>query len=97
LLETEMLPKKLDRREIAVSLAWSVIESESDLGSPGLAEVPHRGTFRDVLSKEAVGVLVRTAFPGVVWSGEVEGRAGGALGVAVTMELGSVVYGDCFE
>lgn len=92
-----MVRKKLDRRKVTVPLAWSVIESEGDLGAPSLAEVLHRGALRDVLANEPIGVLVRAALPGVIRSGEVEGRAGGALDVAVAMELRSVVDGDGFE
>ena len=43
---------------------------------------------------EAVRVLVGTTFPGVIRSGEVEGRAGSSLDLAVAVKLGTVVDGD---
>jgi hypothetical protein len=57
----------------------------------------HRRALRDVLANQAVGVLVRATFPGVVGVGKVEGGAGGLLDVAVAVELGAIVDGDGLE
>ena len=51
----------------------------------------HGGTFRQVLANEAVGVLVGSAFPGVIWGSEVEEHAGEAFDLLVGVELGPVV------
>jgi hypothetical protein len=48
----------------------------------------------DVLANEAVGVLVGSAFSGVVRGREVEENAGQAFDLLVGVELGTVVYGD---
>jgi hypothetical protein len=52
-----------ERREVVVPLAWSVVELQSNLGTPRLAQVLHRGALRDVLANEAIRVLVRAALP----------------------------------
>ena len=62
-----------------------------------LIELGHAGAFRDVLSDQAIGVLVSTSLPGVVRSGEVEGHLSRTLNGSVVMELGAIVGGDGLE
>jgi len=58
--------------------------------------VSEAGSFRSVLTDEAVGVLIGPSLPGVVGRGEEEVSAGGRLNGFVAMELGAVVdsYGS---
>jgi len=62
-----------------------------------LRELRHAGALGDVLSYQSVGVLVRAALPGVVWSGEVEGDTGALFDGGVVVELRAVIRGDGFE
>ncbi len=80
-----------------MTLPRAVVELECDGVALGLGEVSHRLPFGEVLTDQAVGVLVRAAFPGVVRVGEVDGHAGGALDDAEIVELGAVVGGDGLE
>ncbi len=66
----------------------------SDLSALVLGLVSHAGAFRQVLADQAIGVLVGSAFPGVVRIGEVERDASSGLDALVIMELGAVVSGD---
>ena len=80
-----------------MALAWPVVQLQSDLSAAGLREVLHGGAFGDVLSNEPVRVLVGATLPRMIWSGEVEGRVGGALDVTIAVELGPVVDSDGLE
>lgn len=66
----------------------------SDLSALVLGQVSHAGAFRQVLADQAIGVLVGSAFPGVVRIGEVERDASSGFDALVIMELGAVVSGD---
>jgi len=89
--------KDLDGREIAVTLPRSVIELESDFGAAGLCQASHGRAFWDVLANKTVRVLVRATLPRVVGSGEVKGRVGESLDLAITVKLGAVVDRDGLE
>jgi len=80
-----------------VAFPWPVIELERDLVAACLREASHGRTLGDVLANEAVRVLVRAAFPGVIRSGEVESGVGESLDLAITVKLGAVVDGDGLE
>jgi len=80
-----------------VAFTRSVVECEGDGVAACLIDVLHGSALRQVLSNETVGVLVNTAFPGVIGSGKVERRTGGSFDVAIAVEFGSVVDGDRFE
>ena len=77
-----------------MALAWSVVELQSNLGTPRLAQVLHRRALRDVLTNETIRVLVRAPLPGVVRRSKIEGDPGGALDLPVAVELGAVVDRD---
>jgi len=59
-----------------------------------LGEFGHAVSLGEVLSDEAVGVLVGTSFPGMMGISEVESGVGEALDVLIAVEFGSVVGGD---
>ena len=73
-----MVSEDFERREEVVPLPGAIVELEGDLGASGLIQVFHGRALRDVLSNEAVRVLVRSALPGVIGRSEVERGAGGA-------------------
>ena len=50
-----------------------------------------------MLTDQAVGVFVGTAFPRVMRGGEVEGDTGRALELCVVVEFGAIVSGGGFE
>ena len=80
-----------------MSFSGSVVEFASDGVALGLRETVHAYAFRKVLANEAVGVLVRSAFPRVIRCGEVEGDGGCTFDVLVSVELASVVSSDGLE
>lgn len=69
----------------------------SDLSALVLGQASHAGAFRQVLADQAVGVLVGSAFPGVVRIGEVERDASSGFDALVIMELGAIVRRDGFD
>lgn len=62
-----------------------------------LCEHGHVGGFGNVLTDQSIGVLVGSAFPRVIRSGEVEGRAGRLFDDGVVVELSAVVSGNRFD
>ena len=62
-----------------------------------LGEFGHAVSLGEVLSDEAVGVLVGTSFPGMMGISEVESGVGEALDVLIAMEFGSVVGGSVLD
>src|SRR5437867_12109524 len=90
----EVFGELLERCSEGMSPSRSVVQCAGDLVAPMLGEPLHRGALWDVLSNQSVGVLVRSAFPGSVGSGEVDGHAGRLFDLFVSVELGSVVDGD---
>ena len=92
---------KEDRAEVdlvgsaeAEAAARAMVEFCGDVVAEPLSEMGEMSTFGQILAEQTVGVFVRAAFPGVVGSGEVEGRAECAFEVLVAMELRSVVRGE---
>jgi len=81
----------------AVSFSWSVIESSGDRIAARLSDGFHRGSFRQVLSDQPIGIFVGASFPGVIRSCEVDGDAGRGFDLAIAVELSAVVGGDGFE
>ena len=77
-----------------VALAWSSIELVRDAIAVGLREVLHADALREVLPNQAVHVLVRAAFPGVMRCGEVELDRQARFEGFVTVELGAIVRRD---
>jgi hypothetical protein len=61
----------------------------SDLSAMMLCQGRHAGAFGQVLSDQAIGVLVGAAFPGVVGIGKVEGDAGSGFDALVIMAKNS--------
>jgi hypothetical protein len=59
-----------------------------------LRDMGHGLSLGQILPDEAIGVLVRATFPGVVRRGEEERNACGGVDVLVAMELRAVVSGD---
>ena len=80
--------------QIAEGLAWSAVEAALDAAQLGGADFGEVGALRQVLAKEAVGVLVRSALPWRVWIAEVDGDARGDGEVGVIGHLGALVPGD---
>ena len=78
----------------AQAFSGSLIELLCDGVALVLREVCHALSFGDVLSYQAVGVFVGSAFPGVIRSGEVEAGAGFLFDGRVAMELSSVIGCD---
>ena len=68
-LHAVMLREDLEGREIAVALARSVVQLQSDFGAAGLREMFHGGALWDVLPNEAIRVLVGATLPRVIGSG----------------------------
>lgn len=87
----------LDRCEEAMSLSWPVVECARDLVAALLGDVFHGCSLWEVLSNEAIGVLVGASFPCVVGSGEVDRHAGETFDMLVAVELCAVVGGDGLE
>jgi hypothetical protein len=61
----------------AQGLARALIEPQSDRVEVGLGEAREIGCSREVLSQQAVGVLVAAALPGTAWIAEVNLHVGG--------------------
>jgi hypothetical protein len=59
------------RSNIAMALPRPGVEPLSECVAVGLSNVAHRNTLGDVLSDEAIEVLVATTLPGMVGGGEV--------------------------
>lgn len=59
-----------------------------------LREILHALSFRQILPDQSVGVLVGSAFPGVIRGSEVESKRERLLESTVAMELTPVVSGD---
>ena len=78
----------------AEALAGAMVEVVSDARAEALSEVTERSTLGEVLSDEAVGVLVGAAFPGVMGSGEEDGGIESMLDGFVAVKLDSVVEGE---
>lgn len=80
--------------EVAEAFAGSVIEAFLDRQAEANRDVCEGAPFGEVLADEAVGVFVGAAFPGVMWSSEVEGGAELFFDVFIAVELSAVVRGD---
>lgn len=78
----------------AVAFARAMVEVVSDARAETLSEVTERRTLGQVLSDEAIGVLVGAAFPGVMWSGEEDGGVESMFDGFVAVKLDSVVESD---
>ena len=78
----------------AMAFARAMVEVGSDARAEALGEVTERSTLGEVLSDEAVGVLVGAAFPGVMGSGEEDGGVESMLDGFVAVKLDSVVEGE---
>ena len=82
---------------IAEGLSRTTIDSSGDGVAIKLSEVRHAPAFWQILADEAVGVFVQSAFPRVVWCGEVEFHAGFGLDGFVVVEFGAVVGCECSD
>jgi hypothetical protein len=78
----------------AEAFAGAMVEVVSDARAEALGEVTERRTLGQVLSDEAVGVLVGAAFPSVMGIGEEDGGIESMLDGFVAVKLDSVVEGD---
>lgn len=78
----------------AEAFARAMVEVVSDARAEALGEVTERRTLGQVLSDEAVGVLVGAAFPGVMGRGEEDGGVESMLDGLVAVKLDSVVEGE---
>ncbi len=78
----------------AEAFSGTMIKDACDLIAASLGEVSQRGAFGQILTDEAVGVLVGAALPGMVRSSEVDGGAKLPFDFLVAVELGTVVRGD---
>ena len=87
----------LDRCEETVALPWTVVEDARDLVAALLSDVFHGCSLWQVLSNEAISVLIGASFPGVVGSGEVDGYSGETFDVLVAVKLCSIVGRDGLE
>src|SRR5471032_2808054 len=79
--------------EETMTTSRAVIELGGKSAALTLGERGQTGAFGQVLAKQAVGVLVGAAFPGVMGRGEVDGGAQAPLQRLVHVELGTVVRG----
>lgn len=75
----------------------AVVEFFGNLVAFVLGEMLEARSLGQVLTNEAIGVFVGSAFPGVIRGSEIEFDTGVVLDVLITMELGAVVEGDGFE
>ena len=82
------------RGSVGETLARTPVQCRGDAGAVMLSEMFHGVALREVLTHQAIGVLVRPALPGVMGCGEVEASGGRALDGAVAMELGAIIHGD---
>ena len=71
-----MFVEGLGRRLPAEGLPRPSVERVGDRGDVVRAPAGQVGALREVLAKQAVGVLVGAALPGAVRVGEVDGQAG---------------------
>ena len=62
-----------------------------------MPNIVERAAFGNVLAKKAIEVLVGTAFPRMVWIGEVAGNGEGGFELLVGMEFRAVVERDRLE
>ena len=81
----------------AQSLAWPVVQVIGDVIALGLRDRAHASTLGQVLSKQAVEILVAAALPRVIRRSEVDLHWEALFEQSVVMELGSVVEGDRLE
>src|SRR5580704_6095778 len=75
----------------AQGLSRALIEPQGDRVEVGLGEVREIGSFREVLSQQAVGVLVAAALPGTAWIAEVNLHVGGNRESLVARHLPALV------
>ncbi len=80
-----------------MSFAGSVVELCGDGIAGALGQSGHALALGEVLADQAVGVLVRSAFPAVVRGGEVVFHATARFHPRVTVELGPIVRRDGAE
>ena len=85
------------RRSEAMALSWPAVESMGERLAIGLGNPGHRDSFGDVLTDEAVKVLVGASFPGVIGGSEVALQGETLFQNLVVMELSAVVESDCPE
>jgi hypothetical protein len=81
----------------AQSFAWPVVQVIDDVVALGLRYRAHAGALGQVLSDQAVEVLVAASLPRVVRRGEVDRHREARFEQAVVTELGAVVEGDRLE
>ena len=91
------LGEPFERSCIVVPLSRSVIETASDGIALSLRQGSQRGALRQVLTNQAVRVLVRTALPRVIWGREVELELCALFDLFEAVELCAVVGGDGLE
>jgi len=82
---------------VVQSFAGSGIEFGSNDIAVMLGERIHVNALGDVLADEAIGVFVGSAFPGMVWGGEVELQLQCLLDERIAVKLRSIVGGDGSE
>ena len=76
------------------AFARPVVEGRSDAVAASFGEIGERGAFGQILADKTVRIFVGASFPGVMGSGEVDGRIEGCLERFVAMKLDPVVRGD---
>ena len=81
----------------AQSFARPVVQVVGDVIALGLREGAQASSLGQVLSKQAVEVLVAASLPRVIRRGEVDLHREALFEQPVVMELGAVVKGDCLE
>src|SRR3954468_24112063 len=81
----------------AQSLARPVVQVFGDVVALSLCDRTHASALGQVLSKQAIEVLVATSLPRVVRRGEVNLHWEALFEQPVVMELGPVVEGDRLE
>nr|WP_258308327.1 hypothetical protein [Streptomyces sp. NWU339] len=79
--------RSIGRRVEAERSARTAVRFQRDGVEVVLGQVPHAGVFGQVLTEQAIGVLVRAALPRVARVGEVHVRTGGSGHLLVTGEL----------
>src|SRR6266581_1254894 len=75
-------------------LPWVLIEPQSDLVQVGLRETREICSSREILSQQAIGVLVAAALPRTAWIAEIDLHLGGHREALVVSHLLAAIPGQ---